>query len=87
MPTKRAKNKHEYHIREIGENMKIEILALNEMPDGSLNADINYDDEAAEYIKSVCGVTELTPEVLSRFVSEALHNYVEDKVEVKDPQE
>jgi hypothetical protein len=63
--------------------MKIEILALNEMPDGSLNADISYDDEAAEYIKSVCGVTEITPEVLSRFVSEALHNYVEEKGEDK----
>lgn len=61
--------------------MKIEILALNEMPDGSLNADINYDDEAAEYIKSVYGVTEITPDVLSRFVAESLHRYVEEESE------
>lgn len=59
--------------------MKIEILALNEMPDGSLNADINYDDEAAEYIKSVYGVTEITPDVLSRFVSDSLHKYIEEE--------
>lgn len=60
-------------------NMKIEILSLKEMPDGSLNADINYDDEAAEHIKSVYGVTEITPDVLSRFVSDSLHKYIEEE--------
>jgi len=65
--------------------MKIEILALNEMPDGSLNAELSYDDEAAEHIKAVCGVTEITPEVLSMFVSEALHSYIEEDDEAKDP--
>jgi hypothetical protein len=59
--------------------MKIQILALSEMPDGSLNADIDYDEEAAEHIKSFYGVTEITPDILSRFVAEALHKYIEEE--------
>ena len=59
--------------------MKIEILSLKEKPDGSLIADINYDDEAAEHIKVFYGVTEITPDVLSRFVSDSLHKYIEEK--------
>jgi hypothetical protein len=65
--------------------MKIEILALNEMPDGSLNAEVNYDDEAAEHIKAACGVTEIAPEVLSKFVAGALRSYVEEDTEAKHP--
>lgn len=61
--------------------MKIEILALNELPDGSLNADISYDDEAAEHIKAHYGVTEITPDVLSRFVADSLHRYIEEATE------
>lgn len=58
--------------------MKIQILSVNQLPDGSLNADIDYDEEAAEYIKGIYGVSELTPDVLNRFVVEALSNYIEE---------
>lgn len=63
-------------MQEVVSKMKISLLAVNEMPDGSLTCDLSYDEEAEAQMKIDLGVDELTPEALNQFVTRALEEYV-----------
>ena len=60
--------------------MRFSILSIKEEEDGSMSADVDYDDEMAAQIRSHYGVEEITPKVLSAVVKELLEQYVEQQV-------
>jgi len=61
--------------------MKIQCLAEKELPDGSMQLSIEMDDEAESLILKMYNEQILTEELASRFVIEALENYIEKKDE------
>jgi capsular polysaccharide biosynthesis protein len=60
--------------------LKFSILSIKEEEDGSMSADVDFDDEMAAQIRSHYGVEEITPKVLSAVVKELLEQYVEQQV-------
>lgn len=64
--------------------MKFTILSIKEETDGSMSADVDFDEEMAEQIKSHYGVDEITPQVLSAVVKELIEQYVEQNAKDQD---
>lgn len=74
-------------MKEVVINMKIQVIAIKDMPDGSMSCDVDYDDEAGAQIKLDFGVDEITPEILTQVVTRALETYLaihSEKLEAQD---
>ena len=59
--------------------MNIRVIAEKELPDGSMQLSVEMDDEAEATILGLYNEQVLTEELISRFVTEAIENYIEKK--------
>lgn len=56
--------------------MKIEVISIKDRPDGGADLELDFDDEAVEFIRSAMGAEEFTEAIAQEYVLEALEYYL-----------
>ena len=59
--------------------MNIRVIAEKELPDGSMQLSVEMDSEAEAIVLGLYNEQVMTEELISRFVTEAIEDYIEKK--------